>query len=53
VRHGAFTKASVQKGLQKSEKRLVVLPTEVVGATIFPVAIWALFVANVMVIFKA
>jgi hypothetical protein len=39
--------------LTKAEERLVMLPTEVVGATIFPVAIWALFVANVMVTFKA
>jgi hypothetical protein len=39
-------------GLQKAERKLVRLPTEVVGATIFLIAIWALFLTNVMIISK-
>ncbi len=38
--------------LTKAEKRLVKLPTEVVGATILLIAIWALFITDVVVIFK-
>ncbi len=38
--------------LTKAEERLVMLLTEIVGATIFLIAIWALFVTNVMIIFK-
>jgi hypothetical protein len=39
----------------KSGKRLVMLvmlPTEVVGATISLIAIWALFITDVVIIFK-
>ncbi len=39
-------------GLQKAERKLVRLPTEVVGATIFLIAVWALFITNVMIISK-
>ncbi len=38
--------------LTKAEKRFVMLPTEVVGATIFLIAIWALFITDVVIIFK-